>query len=80
MNPALYAQHRSRVSSSAPPRDAGPAYCWRTRLGAALGDHATSSRDARASPSLDGILRYAPAARPTSAQASDWPSSSAAGR
>ena len=56
-----------------PPRDAEPAYCWRQRLGAALGDHATSSRDARAlAQLLDGILRYAPAARPTSAQASDW--------
>ena len=45
----------------------------RTQQLAALGDHATSSRDARAlAQLLDGILRYAPAARPTSAQASDW--------
>ena len=75
MNPALYAQRPALqgLILRLPPRDAEPAYCWRKRLGAALGDHATSSRDARAlAQLLDGILRYAPAARPTSAQASDW--------
>ena len=75
MNPALYAQRPALqgLILRLPPRDAEPAYCWRQRLGAALGDHATSSRDARAlAQLLDGILRYAPAARPTSAQASDW--------
>ena len=75
MNPALYAQRPALqgLILRLPPRDAEPAYCWRQRLGAALGDHATSSRDARAlAQLLDGILRYAPAARPTSTQASDW--------
>ena len=80
MNPALYAQRPALqgLILRLPPRDAEPARLLaQTRLGAALGDHATSSRDAYSTAQLlDGILRYAPAARPTSAQASDWLSSS----